>query len=85
MRKLVCFLFVLLLCAAAGCSHLAENNASGGKPSEREASQMKYEIELDYPTPESGPGIIKVYKQNIPAARFIGKNYGSRLNRRHTR
>ena len=38
---------------------------------------MKYEIELDYPIPENGAGIIKVYKQAIPAMRFIGKNYGS--------
>ncbi len=38
---------------------------------------MKYEIELDYPIPESGAGFIKVYKQKVPAMRFIGKNSGS--------
>lgn len=38
---------------------------------------MKYEIEVNYPTPENGPGIIKVYKQKIPAMRFMGKNYGN--------
>ena len=38
---------------------------------------MRYEIETEYPAPESGAGIIKVYKQTVPAMRFIGKNYGS--------
>ena len=38
---------------------------------------MSYEIEINYPYPESGAKIIKVYKQKVPAMRFIGKNYGS--------
>ena len=38
---------------------------------------MKYEIEIDYPIPENRAGIIKVYKQKVPAMRFIGKNYGN--------
>ena len=38
---------------------------------------MKYTIEIDYPTPQNGAGIIKIYKQAVPAMRFIGKNYGS--------
>lgn len=38
---------------------------------------MKHAIEIDFPMPEEGPGIIKVYGQAIPAVRFIGKNYGS--------
>ena len=38
---------------------------------------MKYEIEVDYPLPQNGAAIIKVYKQTVPAMRFIGKNYGS--------
>jgi hypothetical protein len=38
---------------------------------------MNYEIEIDYPVPEDGSGIIKVYKQKIPAMRFIGKNCGN--------
>lgn len=35
---------------------------------------MKRELEQDCPKPEKGPGFIKVYKQAIPATRFIGKN-----------
>ena len=38
---------------------------------------MKRQLEQDYPMPESGADIIKVYIQTIPATRFIGKNFGS--------
>jgi hypothetical protein len=41
------------------------------------AEQSKYEIEIDYKKPESGTKIIKVYKQSIPAMRFIGKKYSN--------
>ena len=37
---------------------------------------MKNSIERDFPMPEDGAGIIKVYRQAIPAVRFIGKNFG---------
>ena len=37
---------------------------------------MKHDIEINFPLGENRSGIIKVYKQKIPAMRFIGKNYG---------
>ncbi len=37
---------------------------------------MHYEIEQNYSLAENESGIIKVYKQKLPALRFIGKNYG---------
>lgn len=39
--------------------------------------QMIRELERDFAVPENSPGIIKVYKQTIPATRFIGKCFGS--------
>ena len=45
--------------------------------SETEDTPMNLETETDQPTVEQIEGIIKTYKQTIPATRFIGKNYGS--------
>ena len=38
---------------------------------------MKYPIDVNYPKPETGAGITRVYKQPVPAMRFVGKNYGT--------
>lgn len=36
-------------------------------------NSIKYPIDIEYPKPETGAGIIRVYKQPIPAMRFVGK------------
>ncbi|OGO92477.1 MAG: hypothetical protein A2Y17_11015 [Clostridiales bacterium GWF2_38_85] len=63
----------------SGTSKVLETSETSAtsETSKTEETQMKYEIEIDYSTPKNGAGIIKVYKQKVPAMRFIGKNYGS--------
>lgn len=76
MKKFILLIFILLLSTVTGCGRTLKNN-SEDESLETGDSQKKYEVETDYSIPENGAGIIKVYKQSIPAARFIGKNYGS--------
>jgi len=59
--------FMLLLATV----YAACNQANEQKETER------YAIDINYPKPERGAGIIRVYKQEVPAMRFVGKKDGT--------
>jgi len=77
MKNIVYLVFAFLLIITTSCGNNSIKNFNDEPSSETEGIQMKYEIEIDHPIPENGPGIIKVYKQSVPAMRFIGYNNGS--------